>query len=211
MLVAGVIFLAFAGATAVRSLVREDAIDVGAATVLAETTTADPLDEDFNNWKMTDTKPVTGLRSTKEAKGFKLRIPSIGLEHNVTENVNPARESIYGPVIEQSIAHGQYTRLPDEATVDGNVYLFAHRTGNINGRDIGFFNRLDELGKGDKAYVSYAGKTYVYEAYKSFVITPEDTWVYTGQSDFPSLTLQTCENGEEQRLIVKFKLVRVEN
>lgn len=149
---------------------------------------------------------VTTLRVKEE---FFLSIPSIGLNKQVKRNVDPADKRIYGDVIEKYIAHGKYTRLPKGATEDGNVYLFAHREGFIGGRDVGFFRRLDELGKGDRAIINFDGGTYTYKFRESFIVDPLDTYVYTGYSKSPTLTLQTCNNGEEERLIVRFDLVKV--
>lgn len=144
-----------------------------------------------------------------QAQFFQLEIPKIALQHNVIENVDPGNEDIYGPILLQNIAQGKYTRLPDEATIDGNVYLFAHRTGVYQGQNVGFFNRLDELKAGDLAVIHYGTKTYTYKFKESFIITPKDTWVYTGAAVTPTLTLQTCEQGQEKRLMVKFDLIEV--
>jgi len=148
-------------------------------------------------------------KTSKVEENFEIIIPKIDLEKKVVKNVHPAVESEYMQAIEHNVAHGKYTRLPDQATDNGNVYLFAHRTGYENGRDFGYFRNLDKLGGGDIVKLKYNGKTYEYKFKESFVIQPDDTWVYTGRSDTPTLTLQTCENGEAQRLIVKLDLVRV--
>lgn len=149
------------------------------------------------------------ILASSQTQDFRLEIPKIGLSHKVVENVDPASESIYGPVINESIAHGMYTRLPDEAISNGNVYLFAHREGSYQGNNIGYFKQLDKIGNGDKAEIVYAGRRYVYEFWRNFVITPQDTWVYNGESELPMLTLQTCENGLAARLIVQFKFKEV--
>lgn len=184
-------------------LLRLSEVKAGFASVQGESAV------EVSNWELDNGNSVSGLKNSRSSSEFTLQIPKIGLQHRVIENVSPGTEAQYGPIIEQYIAHGQYTRLPDEATVDGNVYLFAHRDGAKNGRNFGFFKHLDKLTSGDKAYIKYDGKTYTYSLYTAFVINPTDTWVYTGESNFPSLTLQTCENGEEQRLILKFRLESV--
>ncbi len=140
---------------------------------------------------------------------FRLEIPKVAVNMSVAENVDPVNEAIYGPVIERKIAHGKYTRLPDEAKIDGNVYLFAHRDGYVNGNYVGFFSRLDELNVGDEAVITYAGEKYGYVFLRNFVIAPHEVWVYNGESQSPMLSLQTCENGESQRLIVQFALKSV--
>ncbi len=141
---------------------------------------------------------------------FKLIIPKIGLEKKVYENIDPGLEKVYKPVLEKGIAHGKFTKLPDEATTQGNIYLFAHRNGHVKGQDIGFFRRIGELERGDEAIISYLGQRYIYKFKGRFVITPGDTWVYNARADQPTLTLQTCEDNETKRLIVKFTLVKVE-
>ncbi|MFW5702395.1 MAG: sortase [Candidatus Dojkabacteria bacterium] len=169
--------------------------------------------EDTNppGWLMDTNSEVQGLVDTSLREQFRLRIPAAGVDRKVISNVDPANENVYGPIINNYIAHGKYTKLPDEGSISGNVYLFAHRSGEYLGQDVGYFKDLDEVDPGELAYIDYAGKTYVYEAYESFILDPKDTWVYTAKSPFPSLTLQTCENGEEQRLIVRFRLLRVDS
>lgn len=184
-------------------LLRLDAVNAGFASVNGISV------DQVSAWSVDSGNGVASLKDSKAQREFTLSIPSIGLQHRVIENVNPGNEAIYGPIIEKYIAHGQYTRLPEEATTDGNVYLFAHREGVKNGRNIGYFKNLDKIREGDKAIIKYDGKTYTYTAYTSFVISPRDTWVYTDESNLPTLTLQTCENGESMRLIVKFRLVSV--
>lgn len=150
------------------------------------------------------------LRQVSADTEFQIEIAKIGLSKKVIPNVNPIDEAEYSRVIEDYVAHGEYTRLPDEATIDGNVYLFAHRTGVINGKNVGFFNRLGELQSGDRAQIKFAGKLYTYILKRSFVVSPKDTWVYAERSSAPMLTLQTCENGESQRLILQFTLEKAQ-
>jgi|GEM_PF-3271402 len=151
---------------------------------------------------------ISNLQDVR-SQDFYLTIPSIGVNSHVLANVNPSIETEYAPVIEDEIAHGKYTRLPSEAVTNGNVYMFAHREGIINGKYVGIFKRLNELQDGDLAYVKFGDNTYVYQYQTQFIITPYDTWVYTGESAKPTLTLQTCENGDSMRLIAKFELIEV--
>ena len=152
--------------------------------------------------------PVTSV-SSYDAREFKagdftIEIPSIGLVKEVTPNVDPRSKDIYAPVIEKTVAHGMFTKFPDETTVEGrgNVYLFAHRDGSS-----AFFARVGELKNGDKIILKFLGETYTYEVYDAFIVLPTDTFVYTGESSEPTVTLQTCNNGVKERLIVKARLV----
>jgi len=140
-------------------------------------------------------------------RDFAIEIPSIGVKRKVISNVDPANKDEYLGVLENYVAHGKYTLLPDEAVLNGNVYLFAHREGVVNGKDVGFFKRLDELSKGDDLIVYYKGNVYLYSFRDSKVIEPWQTEVYTSYSATPTLTLQTCEDGQSKRLILFFDLV----
>ncbi len=139
---------------------------------------------------------------------FALEIPSINLKHDIWANTDPRYKEEYIPVLDQYIAHGKFTLLPDEATKDGNVYLFAHRS-NYDGKQNGFFANLDKIKPGDIAYIYYNGITYTYSFRTSKIVEPSETSVYTSQSDTPTLTMQTCNNGLKERLILWWDLVEV--
>lgn len=165
-----------------------------------------PASSDFfpQNNQITAISTVRVLNAQLRIDHFRIVIPRIGVGKDIQANVDPSKRDVYLPVIEKVVAHGKYTRLPYQATKEGNVYLFAHRDGSH-----GFFHRLGELRNGDVINIEFNESTYVYEVYKSFVVDPSDVWVYTGESEVPALTLQTCENGNAQRLIVKAKLVQI--
>ncbi|MBN1915737.1 sortase [Candidatus Dojkabacteria bacterium] len=140
------------------------------------------------------------------SKDFIIEISKIGLRKEVEPNVDPRDKSIYGPVIEQKVAHGMFTKFPDQTVNEksGNVYLYAHRDG-----ESGFFGGLGELENGDVINLYFLGKNYVYKVSTSFIVSPSAAHIYTGQSPAPALTLQTCHNGIQERLIVKADLVEV--
>jgi LPXTG-site transpeptidase (sortase) family protein len=147
---------------------------------------------------------VKAVPAQPDSGEFILSIPRIALKKEVVANVDPSDKAVYLPVIERKVAHGRYTMLPSQATENGNVYLFAHREGSGN-----FFARLGELVTGDRIEVRFSGRTYLYTVSEKFVVGAKDTWVYTGTSALPTLTLQTCENGNTHRLIVKALLNEV--
>lgn len=164
-------------------------------------------------WTYPDTSdlvfPAFLPETLKESDKFILTIPSINLRKDVVRNVDPVSRDEYLDVINTKIAHGKYTKLPDEAIYSGNVYLFAHRDGTFQGSDMGFFRNLDKLGSADTAMIEYEGKTYIYKFRRSYVVSKYDVGVYNGDTDSPTLTLQTCQNGNTDRLIVEFDLVEV--
>jgi LPXTG-site transpeptidase (sortase) family protein len=171
-------------------------------------TTPNPELQKIDNGISIKSVPVTvtaiSAHKTVSGNNFSIVIPKIRLNVAVKANVDPANPAVYLPVLDHEVAHGMYTMLPDQAIHDGNVYLFAHRNGNS-----GYFHRLNELKTGDTVVLNYQGKTYTYRVYQSFVVNTADVWVYTGESAKPTLTLQTCENGTLQRLIVKAELVSI--
>ncbi|KXK26960.1 MAG: Sortase family protein [candidate division WS6 bacterium OLB20] len=176
----------------------ENAIRIGASSVLAASTAdTDP--------KITQPAVSLHFKTDVDVWEYAIEIPRIGVRKDIVANVDPSRRSVYMPVIDSYVAHGKYTRLPFEAVTEGNVYLFAHREGPS-----GFFNRLGELRSGDELIIRFNGDRYVYRFNHSFVVEPTRTEVYTGTSETPMLTLQTCENGNRQRLIVKADLVSVQ-
>lgn len=71
----------------------------------------------------------------------------------------------------------------------GNVGIAGHR-----GRSYGLmFNRLDELKIGDEIEILSAGKTYVYEVYKTHLVLPTDVTVLYKSKEHAVLTLVTCD------------------
>lgn len=146
-------------------------------------------------------------KSDKVNSEFILSIPAISLRKDVMRNIDPSNKDEYMAVLRNSIAHGKYTLLPDQAVDFGNVYLFAHRQGTFDGKDIGFFRRLNEIRFGDEAYINFDGSTYIYKFRSSKIVSPKDTYVYTSYSPTPTLTLQTCEQGFSKRLILTFDFI----
>lgn len=151
-----------------------------------ESTTPRPITSE-----VTDVLPLSG----EQVPGFSISIPKIRLQRGITKNVNPSVKSQYLPVLEQSVAHGSGTALPDQE--DGNVYLFAHSQ-NYYGTETpegGWFTRIDELVPGDPIYLSYDGEEYTYRVIDYDIVGPEEIDIYTGISSYDgssSLTLQTC-------------------
>ncbi len=154
--------------------------------------------------KVSATEEQTAVQSV-----FELNIPKINLKKEVKMNIDPRYPNIYLPVLDQYIAHGKYTLLPNQAKDNGNVYLFAHRSSYGN-KNNGFFRDLDEITAGDKAYITYDGKTYTYQYKSKKIIGKSETEVYTAYSPTPLLTLQTCHNGTLERLIVWWDLIAVD-
>lgn len=138
------------------------------------------------------------------ADDFRITIQKIALNEQVVANVDPRSREEYLPIISRNVAHGMFTKLPDQAVNDGNVYLFAHSDGENP-----IFRNLDELESGDLIEIDYLNIQYLYKVDEKFAVAENEVSVYTGESERPTLTLQTC-SGEKERLIIKATLVNVQ-
>lgn len=90
-----------------------------------------------------------------------------------------------------------------------NVYLAGHRLGYPRTESWLTFWDLNEVGKGERVFLTDAnGTRYAYRVFKKFVVGPDDSWVTEPVPGKSVLTLQTCTLPDyEQRLIVRAELV----
>ncbi len=82
----------------------------------------------------------------------------------------------------------------------GNVGIAGHR-----GRSYGlFFNRLDELGKGDVIEITTDNKVYKYTVYETLIVEPTEISVLYKNNEDKILTLVTCDpvKNPTHRLII---------
>lgn len=140
-------------------------------------------------------------------KDFGIIIEKLGVNEVVVPDVDPEDKDSYRRALKVGVAHAEGTKYPGET---GNVYLFSHSTANVWDivRYKSYFTLLRKLEPGDRVILFYEGNRYDYEVYETKVIDPEDTSDLTGYSEFPIVTLQTCEppGSDAQRLVVKAKL-----
>ena len=116
---------------------------------------------------------------------------------NLVEAVKEGTES---NVISSALGHEKGTALPGEP---GNCCIAGHRN-YVFGK---YFNRLDELEKGDTILISTLEGKFIYTVYDSFVVLPEEVSVLEPTDDC-ELTLITCTPlfVGSHRLIVKAKM-----
>jgi len=140
----------------------------------------------------------------EEWQSVRLVIPDIGLD----------LEPIYGDVFDDDLlqeapVHFGMSDLP--STRSGNVAFAAHRRGNA-----AFFRELDRLEEGDFVYLEVADQLLVYRVAWNRIVEPDD-WSVIDSTDYPALTLQTCEpkdSSATHRLIVRanfYKLLDGQN
>lgn len=102
-----------------------------------------------------------------------------------------------------TVGHFLETAYPGE---NGNFAVIGHRSYKYGQ----FFNRLDELEKGDSIGIKSGTKTYEYIVTEKIVVNPEDTWVLKTTAK-PTITLITCTpiRIATHRLVVKGVLNKI--
>lgn len=131
---------------------------------------------------------------------MRLIIPSIDLDYIVLSgSVFDEQQLDQGPV------HYETSSLP--GTLPGNVAIAGHRAGRW-----GFFLRLDELAEDDPIYLETGGYRFVYRVEWQAIVEPA-AWSVVEPTDYPALTLTTCEPKNRpatHRLVVRASLERVD-
>lgn len=141
-----------------------------------------------------------GTEITPVSDEFSVIIPKIGVNAQVTANVNPKD---YLEALETGVAHSETSFLPGQ---DGTVYLFSHSTNyewfvkDINA----VFYLVKNLENGDTVVLVYKGKRYTYKITDKRVVSPKSTsylYPYVGRRN---LILQTCwpPGSTTQRLLI---------
>ena len=150
-------------------------------------------DDSDNSGDITDVSPID---ASIETIGI-LRIPKIDLTVALGEGTDKE-------TLKYSVGHFKETVNPGEI---GNFSVIGHRSYTY----AEFFNRLDEIEKGDLIMVQSEQKTYTYTVMEKFVVEPEDTWVLDSGDD-AEITLITCTpiRIATHRLIVKGILTATE-
>ena len=140
-------------------------------------------------------EPVVTVEAKKIDNKFMVSIPKILAEASIIENVSPAdKDSFDGVLKNGSVAMTTGSDVP--GTGSGSLlYLFSHSTTQdiFGARYNAVFYLLGELTNGDKIYVNYGGKRYVYEIYKSEVVGAKETkYLDYSENDSEIIILQTC-------------------
>ena len=148
------------------------------------------------NVKITDKKPLDNKKPSSDLKGTIgiISIPKIELTVALSEGIDAS-------VLKYAVGHFTGTPMPGKK---GNFCVAGHRSYTYNQ----YFNRLDELGIGDKIIVTTMAGEFKYEVYESKVVKPEEISVLDNTED-SQITLVTCTpiRVATHRLIVKGKIV----
>ncbi|WP_294407042.1 class D sortase [uncultured Clostridium sp.] len=111
----------------------------------------------------------------------------------------PIGQGVDNQTLKYSVGHFEQTAMPDEK---GNCCLIGHRSYTYGQ----YFNRLDEIEKGDTITVQYKNNTYNYIVSDTFVVEPQEVSVLESQKDgISEITLITCTplRVGTHRLIIK--------
>lgn len=142
---------------------------------------------------------------TKElaiSKDYKLFIPKIGLESDISPSVDLDSEEDYKKqLLTTGVAHAKGSYFPGQS---GSVFLFAHSTDtvfNIAQFNAKFFS-LGELQNGDVIQVTYQGKDFKYSVVDKQIIEPDQVDLVRNSGN--ALILMTCTppGTDWQRLII---------
>ena len=140
---------------------------------------------------------ITQKKSPASEKGTigVISIPKIQLNVALSEGID-------ANILKYAVGHFTGTPMPGE---DGNFCVAGHRSYTYNQ----YFNRLDELGIGDKIVVTTMDGEFQYKVYESRVVEPEEISVLDNTED-AEITLVTCTpiRVATHRLIIKGKIVR---
>lgn len=138
--------------------------------------------------------------TVEEINGYKpiaiIDIPSIKLSQGLVEGVEDN-------ILQYYLGHFESSVMPGEK---GNFSIAGHRVSDYSEA----FINLVKTQIGDKVFVKYKGKEYIYEITESFVVDPDRVDVLDNTEE-ATITMVTCTVGAKQRLIVKGKLVETKD
>lgn len=139
-----------------------------------------------NNMTLSENVLSDNFQSIAENHIF---IPNILVDAPISWNV-PNNNHDVGRALEKGAIHLENTALP--GTI-GNVFITAHSSNYIwaPGQYKTLFSLLDKLSIGDKIYLKYNSKTYLYKVYQIKVVNAKDISVLDQNSE-SELTLMTC-------------------
>jgi len=125
------------------------------------------------------------LKETYDKDKFYLSIPKL--------RIKDAEVKVESSDFYSSLAHYPGSALPGER---GNVFISGHSVlpQFYNPKNyLTIFSTLYELEEGDKIYISYLGREYIYEVESLKVVDPNASWVILPPEPFGRyLTLFTC-------------------
>lgn len=154
-------------------------------------------------YKLPASAPVQSIDNPKAVPSEnRLIIPKIGVDTPIVDGAN---------IDILNSEEGVWRELANKnPTEKGNMTLAGHRFQYLPPNMTTFYN-LDKVQTGDIAIVFWEGKSYIYQVYTTFEVTPDHVEILDDSKDVPyELTLYTCTPiyTSTDRLIVKAKLLQ---
>lgn len=151
--------------------------------------------QDTDSTSNTKTTVIQTQAKTVKISGFnvfgKIKIDKIGIEYPIIEYLNS--DALWKSICKIS---------DNDIDGTGNLCLAGH-----NMRNLTMFGNLRKLGSGDSIeIIDLKGKTYLYEVYDKFYINPDQVDIIN-KTDDPIVTLITCNDSSDKRLIVRGRLI----
>ena len=118
-------------------------------------------------------------------------IPKIGANAKIIKDVNPFDSKEYQKALTEGVAHARGTALPGQV---GNVFLFAHSSDNFMNanRYNAVFYLLNKMEKGDKIYLIFNRRKFVYTVTETKIVPAEEISYMDPESETAKVTLMTC-------------------
>ncbi len=145
---------------------------------------------------------TTAAPAVPSGSDIYLTVPAMGISNSYVANTSDPS------ALENGAIHLPQTGFPWQA--GSNTYIAGHVLGYAGTGSYLQFANLPNMVAGDMIYLSDSnGTTYTYRVFKTFIVTPYDTYVTAPIPGQTVVTLQTCVNppAYDQRYLVQGELV----
>ena len=145
---------------------------------------------------------ATAAPAVPSGSDIYLTVPAMGISNSYVANTSDPS------ALENGAIHLPQTGFPWQA--GSNTYIAGHVLGYAGTGSYLQFADLPNMVAGDMIYLSDSnGTTYTYRVFKTFIVTPYDTYVTAPVPGQTVVTLQTCVNppAYDQRYLVQGALV----
>lgn len=134
--------------------------------------------------------PPSSFEQYASQKNFAITLPTLGImDLSIVHPDDPFTSKGILAVLDKGVGH--LFSYPGEG---GKIMVYGHSSGYP--WDISeytkIFRKINELNAGDRAYVTYNGKMYVYEVTKHATINVQDSSPFQPDKDGEELILYTC-------------------
>ncbi len=159
---------------------------------IVKTSKTETSTKETQNTKVVENKNTVATQYKGYSTVGKIEIPKTGVNIPILSKV-----TVKGMEVAPCILYST-----GELNKNGNNLIVGH-----NYRNGTIFSNNKKLQIGDKIYVTtLEGKKVEYTIYNKFVVNSEEVDYFMKESEKPEITLSTCTDDEEQRLIIMAKI-----